>query len=263
MITAYYKNSRGEVLDLLHYPYQTADAEWFDSDWDESASGEYQRTVQVDVFGKDAADFAKNMEQLYSIIAMDSEENLYGQLYVNDTFLRCRIQASKKTNWQGYVSAEVDLTFTAPEMSWVTEIKKEFLPQHSATAADGLDFPFDFPFDFADERNGTAVWEVNHVTSSEFQMVIYGPCVNPRILINGWPYEIFATLETREYIILDSRDCTVVKYLSNGTSQSLFHDRGLEYSVFEKIPSGLLRFNWSGTFGYDLTLFPERREAKW
>lgn len=263
MISAYYKNSKGEILDLLTWPYQTAQADWYDSEWDESVSGEYQRTVQVDVFGKDSDDFAQNMERLYSIIAVDSEEGLYGRLYVNDTFLRCRIQASRKTNWQGYVLAEVDLTFIAPVLAWTTELKKEFQPQSSAMAVDGLDFPFDFPFDFADERNGTAVWEVDHVTSSDFQMIVYGPCVNPRILINGWPYEVFTTLETREYLVIDSRDCTVLKYLSNGTAQNLFHDRGLEYSVFEKIPPGLLRFNWPGTFGYDLTLFPERREARW
>lgn len=263
MITAYYKNSKGRVLDLLNYPYRTADADWFDSDWEEIVSGEYQKTVQVDVFGRNAEDFAQNMEQLYSIIAADSEEGLYGQLYVNDTFLRCQIQTSRKTSWQGYVYAEVELTFTAPELAWMTEIKKEFLPQSSAVAADGMDFPFDFPFDFADERSGTAVWEVDHVTSSDFQMIIYGPCVNPRVLVNGWPYGVYTTLEAMDYMVIDSRDCTVFKHLSNGTVQNLFHDRYLEQSIFEKMPSGLLRINWSGAFGFDIILFPKRREARW
>ena len=261
MIKIYYVNSRGETLDFLKHPYYTAEADCFDSDWTESSAG-YQRTMQVDVYGK-GEQFAANMEHLYSIIAVDAEEGTYGRLYVNDTFLRCRIQTSKKSNWKGYVYSEVDLTFIAPELAWVKEEKNTFFSQAEGTAADGLDFPFDFPFDFADTRKGSATWEIDHVTASDFRMIVYGPCVNPRILINDQAYEVFTTLESNEYLIIDSRDYTVYKYLANGTVQNLFDNRGLEQSVFEKIPSGLLRINWSGDFGFDLTLFLERREARW
>lgn len=263
MITAYYKNSKGEVLDLLHYPYRTADADWFDSEWEEAGGDEYQKTVQVDVFGKDAEDFSQNMEHLYSAIAVDAEEGTYGRLYVNDTFLRCRIQASKKESWKGYVFAEVELTFSAPELAWVREQRKEFFPQPEPASDDGLDFPLDFPFDFADIRRGIATWEIDHVTASDFQMVIYGSCVDPKILINDHAYEVFTTLEANEYMVIDSRDCTIYKHHTNGTMQNLFNNRGLEQSVFDKIPSGMLRINWSGDFGFDLTLFLERREAQW
>ena len=261
MIKIYYVNSRGETLDFLKHPYYTAEADCFDSDWTESSAG-YQRTMQVDVYGK-GEQFAANMEHLYSIIAVDAEEGAYGRLYVNDTFLRCRIQASKKSNWKGYVYSEVELTFIAPELAWVKEVKKMFPPQAESAAADGLDFPFDFPFDFADARKGSATWEIDHVTASDFQVIVYGPCANPRILINDQAYEVFTTLESNEYMIIDSRDYTVYKYLANGTVQNLFDNRGLEQSIFEKIPSGLLRINWSGNFGFDLTLFLERREARW
>ena len=242
-------------------PFRTVEADWFDADWTESSSG-YEKTIDIDVFGN-REQFAANMEHLYSIIAVDAEEGTYGRLYVNDTFLRCRIQASKKSNWKGYVYSEVELTFIAPELAWVKEEKMTFPPQAEETAADGLDFPFDFPFDFADTRKGTATQEIDHVTASDFKMIVYGPCVNPRILINDQAYEVFTTLESNEYMIIDSRDYTVYKYLSNGTVQNLFDNRGLEQSVFEKIPSGLLRINWSGDFGFDLTLFLERREARW
>lgn len=80
---------------------------------------------------------------------------------------------------------------------------------------------------------------------------------NPQII------EVFVTLEKEEYMIIDSRDYTVQKYLVNGTVQNLFHDRALGKSIFEQLPSGLLKINWSGEFGFDLTLFLERREAKW
>lgn len=39
------------------------------------------------------------------------------------------------------------------------------------------------------------------------------------------------TLEKEEYMIIDSRDYTVQKYLVNGTVQNLFHDRALGKSI--------------------------------
>lgn len=47
---AYYINSKGVILNFLVDPYYTAEADWYDSEWDETASG-YQKTVQVDVYG--------------------------------------------------------------------------------------------------------------------------------------------------------------------------------------------------------------------
>ena len=261
MITAYYKNSRGDILNFLRSPYSTAEADWFDSNWDEDANG-YEKTVQIDVHG-DEEDFAQNMEHLYSIIAVDAEEGTYGRLYVNDTFLRCRIQSSVKKSWIGYTFAEVELTFIAPELSWVTEVKKEFYKRDPDGAKTGLDFPFDFPFDFAAEDAGSDTWEIDHVTASDFRMIIYGPCSEPRVIINDHSYTVHTDVGSGEYLVIDSRDCTLVKHLENGTTQSMFDERGLADSVFEKIPSGLLRINWSGDFGWGLTLFLERREARW
>ena len=92
-------------------------------------------------------------------------------------------------------------------------------------------------------------------------MIIYGPCVNPRVLINGYPYEILATIEAGEHVIIDSSENTIMKD-SDGKIVSLFNERGFEYSVFEPIPPGLLTFVWS-SFGFDLTIFKKRREAAW
>lgn len=246
---------------MMKSPFRTVEADWFDADWTESSPG-YEKTVDIDVFGN-REQFAENMEYLYSIIAVDAEENTYGRLYVNDTFLRCRIQTSKKTNWKGYIYSEVELTFIAPELAWVVEMRRRFYPSQESEDDTGLNFPYDHPFDFSAEDAGMAVWEIDHVTSSDFQMIICGPCANPYVIINDHTYAIYTDVENGEYMVIDSRDCTVKKHLINGTVQDMFHERGLADSVFEKIPSGLLRLNWSGSFGFDLTLFLERREARW
>lgn len=112
-------------------------------------------------------------------------------------------------------------------------------------------------------KRGVTTWDIEHVTASDFEMILYGPCVNPYVIINGHTYTVYTDLEAGEYLVIDSRAYTATKYLSNGTTQNMFNERGLADSIFEKIPSGLLRINWSGDFGFDLTLFLERREARW
>lgn len=257
----YYENSKGKRLNLLKSPYRTVDADWYNADWEKTSDG-YELVVDIDVFGK-RSEFQANMERLYNIIAVDSELGVYGKLYVNGTYLRCQIRRSEKSGWKGYIYSEVELVFLAPELEWIQEISKGFFPQPETGAESGIDFPFDFSFDFSSLKRGYDTLNVDHITSSDFQMVIYGPCTNPRILINDNPYEVNVSLEKNEYLIIDSRTHTVMKYLSNGTTQSCFDDRGLEYSVFNKIPAGMLSFNWSGDFGFDLILFLKRREAKW
>lgn len=260
-MVVYYENSKGETLDLLKKPYRTVDADWFDANWSESSSG-YEKTVKIDVFG-DKNEFVENMERLYKIIGYDADNGLNGRLYVNGAFLCCKLKKSKKTNWKGYLYTVVEMTFVTPALEWVTEKYLQFQSQTVARVNDGLNYPHNFPFNFALAKKGYEVIEVESNTASDFQMLIYGPCVNPRVLIEGYPYEVFCTLEKDEYMLLDSKSRTITKYLSNGTRANLFNERSLQYSVFEKIPSGDLTVNWSGDFGFDLILFTKRGEARW
>lgn len=259
-MVVYYINSKGEKLDLLQAPYRVVDADWFDSEWETTSDG-YERTVNIDVFGK-KSEFKQNMEKLYKIIAVDSELGVYGKLYVNDTYLRCNIQTSKKTGWKGFVYSEVELKFHAPVLKWVQEVRKSFFI-HGNTDVDGLNFPFNFPFNFTQENRGTEIWKIDHIIPNDFEMVIYGPCENPKIFINGYPYEVLASLQSNEYMVINSVENTVLKYCADGATENLFNERGFEHSVFEKIPSGMLTITWTGEFGFDLILYVMRREPLW
>ena len=255
----YYENSNEEKINLLQAPYRTIDTDVFDSNWEESDSG-FEKKVSIDVFGN-RNEFKKNMEHLYNVIAVDSEKGICGKLYVNDTYLRCNIKTSRKAGWKGFVYSEVELTFVAPELKWIHEVRKNFYPK-SSVESNGLNFPFNFPFNFTRESRGSSKWKVDHVAPNDFQMVIYGPCDNPKIFINGYPYEMVCSLQENEHLIINSVEHTVVKN-SNGILTNMFNERGFEYSIFEKIPSGTLNLTWTGTFGFELTLFKVRREPLW
>lgn len=257
----YYENMNGEKLNLLKAPFRTTKTDWFNADWSESSEG-YEKTVTVDVFGK-REEFRQNMEQLYRILAVDAETNSYGKLYVNGAYLRCRVLKSVKEGWKGYVYSEVELTFEAPELVWVTETTMQFFPQSSEPKTSGIDYPYDYPFEYARGDDGTTTWYVDHIIPSEYQMLIYGPCTNPKITINKYPYEFNVSLGENEYLVVDSQARIVRKYLQNGTTENVFEQRAFEHTVFEKIPSGMLDINWSGTYGFDLTLYLNRREPPW
>ena len=96
----------------------------------------------------------------------------------------------------------------------------------------GWTFSADIPFDFTNEKRGSSSFEINHIIPSDFEMIVYGPCINPKVLINGYPYEILTTLESNEYLILNTAEQTITKYLSNGTTDNLFNVRGYDYSDF-------------------------------
>lgn len=77
-------------------------------------------------------------------------------------------------------------------------------------------------------------------------------------------YEVAATLYAGEYILIDSRDHTVYRYLIDGRKQNLFNQRNKESDLFQKVPSGRCAVLWNAAaFGFDLILFQERSEPAW
>lgn len=257
---AYYVNSAGERIDLTKKPYRMVDADLFDSDWEEDADG-YEKTVSIDIFDKKEK-LKEHMEKLYKVLAYDAENGTCGRLYINGTYLFCQVKASKKSAWKGFVYAVAELTFYAPVLEWISESSKSFFAGDLTDQGEtGLDFPFGFPFDFTAPGNGAKYWNVDHVTPSDFTTIIYGPCTNPIVRINDHAYQVYTTLLDREYLIINSRDYSIVKHAINGQTEDLFDDRG--DGVFDKIPSGHLAVSWSGDFGFDIILYKVRREPEW
>ncbi len=73
---------------------------------------------------------------------------------------------------------------------------------------------------------------------------------------------MFVTLESNEYLTVDSRTNEVVKHTDSGDI-SVYDLRGKEHSVFSKIPNGDLLISWNGSFGFDIVAFAERSEPEW
>lgn len=281
MMNVYYVNSRNVKIPLSEWPIAIEDITGlFKKVWERSTTKnrssnaskinyfyrtELETTINIQVFADSKEEFDNLMNTIYEETEIDIINKTPGKLYCGEYYLMCYIANIETGNYEElYDTIDNSAKIYSPHSFWIKDLKFTFLPSSASDPeSDGLDFPTDFPFDFASSGNKTVHRTVDHYAPSHFQMTVYGPCVDPRITINSYPYQVFATLETGEYLVIDSRENTITKYLNNGTTENLYNSRQFEPSVFEKIPSGNLAFDWPGTFGFDVTLFLERSEPKW
>ena len=270
----YYQNSKQEKISLTEYPYRLITGGIYDYEWDEITYSSriygfsrkiFEKELKLDVFcGQD--EFADRMNDFESIISVDIASNTPGRLYVNGEYLSCYVNRVKKDDWEAGLYTIVTLGIISDYPFWVTEMTKQFFRKSvSGKAGTGYNFnyPFNYPWNYTVTEIGSEQWHIDHVSSCPFTLTIYGPVTNPRILINGHPYEIYTTLEGNEYLILDTRTHKITKYLSNSTTSNLYNSRRMEQSVFDPIGPGPISVNWSGTFGFDITAYIERNEPTW
>lgn len=187
-----------------------------------------------------------------------------GRIIWGDYYIDCYATVSSTEPDNNALWTDNNVTFYCPYPFWIHESSKSFLPQDDVESdQEYLEYPLDYKYDYFVGFPGTGKWVRDFPWRCEFKMIIYGPCIDPTVTVNGYNYTIYDTLEENDYVVIDSRDYTVNKYLASGMVQNIFDLRDKSRSVFEQIPEGTLTLNWSGTFGFELTLFEERSEPKW
>lgn len=204
----------------------------------------------------------KLLNELHESFEYDIRNKTPGRVYFDDSYIDCYI-ISSKTEPFNYTNAENKISIFCAYPFWVREQHRTFMPQESQDEQLFLDYEYDYAYDYYYGSPGIAIWQLDFPFTSDFRLTVFGPAVDPRVNINGYPYQINETLQASEYLIVDSRYNTVTKYLANGQQVNIFDLRDKSNSVFEPIPGGNLTFNWSGAFGFDLTLFQERSEPAW
>lgn len=272
MSEIYYISSNGEKIYLDRYPYWMQTGDFLNYTWPYTILNDRilrfkkkpkENGFKITVFGNSLSNYNANCNEIHEIFDKDIRNMSPGRLYFGEYYLVCYVFSSEKTEWE-YDCNRHDNQFyiVTDKPDWIKESTKQFFPQSSLEVSDGLDYDFDYEFDYAPEQAGVERWYIDHYASSDFNMIIYGPCVDPKILINGYPHQIYTDLEESDYLIIDSRKHEITKHMANGTTANLYNSRSFEHSVFEKIPCGDVVFNWPGNFGFDVTLFLERSEPE-
>lgn len=268
-----YVCSNGKEYNLIGNKMRATSGVFHKYEWKKNAS---ELAMGDDVYGftKEAATYSivfalrgtlderrKFLNELQDAFEYDIANVAPGRIWYGGYYIDCFITAienRKSDTWNNWTECETQIY--CPYPFWSMEEKKSFWKdsENKNEKYIFLDYKYGYPYDYSRDESGLQNWEINHFRSSNFKMIIYGKCANPRIAINGHVYQINDTLETTEYIEIDSRRKTVTKYLSNGTKQNIFAKRWKEQSVFELIPSGNLIFTWSGEFGFDMIVYKER-----
>ncbi|MGC4018948.1 MAG: hypothetical protein QM793_06795 [Muricomes sp.] len=220
-----------------------------------------------------------------------------GTLYIGDYYLKCYIIGSKKASYlqdKRYMTTVFTLVTDHP--FWCRDKTYSFYAsteqivdnqnrEEIGSILDGVDlspeYPRDYPYgyitkykpakrrylrDYAYDyyRNHTiGKLDNDHFASSAFRLIIYGPCSHPEIRIGDNLYRVSAVLYDSEYLVIDSRERTIVKYGRNGVQTNMFNARDKENYIFEKIPAGKQAVKWNAQYAFDVVLYQERSEPAW
>lgn len=272
----YYVNHENEKTDLMNGCYSIEESSLFEHSWsyESEENADYSGSIKrfkKGVQGKKivihitTAGFI-SCEQAFETL-IDSFENDVlqkkpGKLYVNDHYLSCYVHGSKPKYFvPGIGSMTCEFEIAAEKSFWVRESSHSFQISQ-ATSTENKQYPYTYGYRYAGGMKETYV--VNgHFAESDFQMVIYGPVVNPQIMIRDNSYLVNIVLESGEYLKIDSRTGTIVKVMQNGETADAFHNRQKGTDFFKKIPSGRQQVKWPGSFDFDLIIYEERSVPKW
>ena len=130
-----------------------------------------------------------------------------------------------------------------------------------------LDYPYDFPHDFAEIKASKV--ETSVLMPSEVRIVVYGPVVNPYVIVGGNKYQVNVTVPSGGYLTVDGRDKTIVLTAADGTTQNAFSygvrgdGLGGGTYIFEPVQPGVQEVTYSGAFGFDFGWYEEEGEPPW
>ena len=234
-----------------------------------------QHGERVTAFTKDAANYEATLtlfgteeeklallDQMHDDFELDMRDVNPGRLIWNDYYIECFVVECETDPDDSNFLVDNKVSFYCPRPFWIREKTRHFYPIAGDAQEPFLDYPYDYPYDYFSGVSGAVSWPTEIPFESDFLMTIFGPCTDPRILINGHGYQIIDTLEQPERVTIDSKKGTIVKTRANGRTENAFDLRNKAESVFDKVPAGTLQISWPGTFGFDLTLFEERSEPR-
>lgn len=253
--------------------------------------------IKLGVTGKSKAEYYSAINRFYDTVEYDVVSQKCGKLWVGEYYLSCYITCSEKEEWESGIEVlDNNITVTADSPFWCKEIlfryhkvPEAYLEERERAEADQIidnvihtvKYPrrypyeyttryqkavskamFQFPFDFK-KKHTVGQLQNPHFSAADFKMMIYGPCVYPEITIGKNIYGIKEILTDGEYIVLDTRSRTLVKYGINGYAKSVFNSQNKEHYIFSKINTGLNIIGWSALYTFDVVLYQERSEPEW
>ncbi|MGL4484658.1 MAG: hypothetical protein ACRCUS_06875 [Anaerovoracaceae bacterium] len=271
-----YISSKGIELNLRRFPYWLNCNKLLDYSWEydyvsnpSGLGGNIDRfykeikDVAVELViktdsSKGSNDFSEVRNRIFEILEGDLLSKKPGKLFINDEYVDCYFIQSVK-NYLGSSASTINYTLVIERPFWTKEVYKEFLAPDSSVG--GFDFNFDFPVDFEVSVAANNIINDGFIPAS-FEMIIYGPVVNPEVYIAGHKYSINCELKEGEYAVIDSRKRIIYKRNITGVVTNLFNERNKEANIFQPIPVGNSNVGYEN-FKWSISVLQERSEPLW
>lgn len=268
----YYLNSTGKKLDFTKFPYLARNIEKLrNSGWGYTASGNkivsfskniVEIPLEINICADNKDDYQEAANRFDEIIEEDILNKQSGKLYFDGQYIRGYFQKNTKADWCKNIPFSIaKMGFISDDPVWVAENENKFY-SFETSSSNNKRYPGKYPHRYA---NGlTNAYVINeHFYDANFLLRIYGPVVNPQVIIGGYTRLVNIVLEAGEHMEIDSRTGTVKKYMVNGTGINAFHNRQKGKTIFRKIQPGRHSIVWTGKFNFDLIIYEERSEPKW
>lgn len=270
-LNIYYKNHLGQILNLVESPYRLQTAELFDYEWEPYTESGYiteftkevtKKTATLTVDAHSEEDFCTAVNTFYEATEKDVLEMMPGKLYIGSQYMECYLMSSKKTEWEcGIEQIDLDVEFVTDSPNWVEEKEYSFAITE-VISSNNKRYVGRYPYRYANGMNLANI-NVEHFTSVNFLLRIYGAVVAPVVSIDGHPYLVNVVVNDGERLEINSEKGTVYVIKTNGDKVNAFGNRSTDDEVFKKIEPGLNAITWSGKFAFDLVTYAERGEPKW
>lgn len=221
------------------------------------------REVSLDITSVDAA----ALDALGEVLDRDAAAGEPGSLVVDGVWRTGALAVAQDVKRVSPWSVSAALKLVLADGVWRRRKTTEFAAPVASGPA-GLDLPCDLPCDLGSPP-ARSVLSVGGRAPAWARITVYGPAINPSVVIGANRYQVDATVPAGGYMVVDGMAGTVEVVDGNGDVASVFAKahrgggagRG-EY-IFEKIAPGEHEVSWSRGFGFDVTVYEERGEPPW
>lgn len=273
----YYENYKGERVTFGRFGIFADVNDLRDSSWEYVTSNgaisrfkapeTMEKSLPVLFTNPNVEAFKKRRNAAKKIFDRDifmADKGKKGKIVLNGYYLNCWIFASENPDYHKAPNAiRTEFTVVSDDPIWYRDAKYQFYRSAAAESATGLDYGFDYSFDYYAAAT-KKVCENNSVPDANFQMIIYGPVINPEVVVDEHIYRLTASAEDGEYIVIDSSGKTsITKVANNGSTTNLYNSRYRDSYIFQKISEGEHNVSWNGTFDFDIIIKEERSEPEW
>ena len=224
----------------------------------------------------------EKLTAMHTAFEHDIRQNTPGRLTWGECYIDCFILGSSTYPDDDLHYTVNDIEIYAPYPFWIQPKKYEFYSESAASeyAVVGsaivgvsivgpddapaqnnfLDYAFGYDYDYTTPGVGTQLIENDSPGAAPFEMIIFGPAVNPFFYVGDQQYIVRTNVQDGEYLTINSKNKTVYRTTNTGEKINEFNNRGKVTSIFDPIPEGTQKITWPATFGMTLTLLEERSE---